>query len=160
MPFQTITQQTKGSPLGIVLSGGKRRGKGARVVNSSRINRWGFVNREIQRRSQHRWWVGEGRASRRGQRKDGGYFLPSTFFFFFVIDVICNIILYFYFTSAVEKRYDPSVNHCNSQRLLSNASQGADYFQWSMDVVMLENSPLHIVLKCRQRHKKNVDEQD
>lgn len=47
MPFQTITQQTKGSPLGIVFSGGKRRGKGARVVNSSRINRWGFVNREI-----------------------------------------------------------------------------------------------------------------
>lgn len=47
MPFQTITQQTKRSPLGIVFSGGKRRGKGARVVNSGRINRWGFVNREI-----------------------------------------------------------------------------------------------------------------
>lgn len=83
-----------------------------------------------------------------GRERTVAIFSPPPFFFF-VIDVICNIILYFYFTSAVEKRYDPSVNHCNSQRLLSNASQGADYFQWSMDVVMLENSPLHIVLKCR-----------
>lgn len=33
MAFQTITQQTKGASLGVVFSGGTRRGRGAGVVN-------------------------------------------------------------------------------------------------------------------------------
>ena len=66
--------------------------------------------------------VGRGRA---GGAEEGLWLISSpTIFFFFAMHVICNIILYFSFLSAVEKRWEPHIYYRNPQAFLSHVSQG------------------------------------
>ena len=61
--------------------------------------------------------------------------------------VICNIILYFSFLSAVEKRWEPHIYYCNPQKFLSHVSQGGVF-----SVVHGGDSgrdrPSHAISKC------------